>query len=372
VSRARKPTVIVCAGGGGVGKTTTSAALALALARTRSQSARTLVVTVDPARRLADAMGVPIGSEVRAVSMPGIPQDRLFALMPEPRGAVRTFVDFLFDGEPEARARLLENSLFTILEDAVAGVHELLSVLLVARAAREHAFAHVVVDTAPSRHALDLVSTPGRFAALLEGRALAWLASLAQRASPGGAPSSGGGALAWGRRRVEDALARLLGARFITDLTQLFVDLGIVRERLASLAREAEEMLLGEGTRFLLVAAPTGAAKSDLLHLAKRLEKLGRLPAGLILNRADQGRLPWADVLTRSSESTPAIRRAVSELEIEQQARTAAADSMAAEIAKKLPGPPLLRLPAIASQSPVEIVQRLSTELEAYLPRLFD
>jgi anion-transporting ArsA/GET3 family ATPase len=363
----RAPTVIVCAGGGGVGKTTTSAALALALAR--ATSAPTLVVTVDPARRLADAMGVPIGSEVSAVSFGGAPPGCLFALMPEPRGAVRAFVEFLFEGEPAARDRLLQNSLFTILEDAVAGVHELLSVLLVARAARDHAFAHIVVDTAPSRHALDLVATPGRFAALLEGRALAWMASLSQRAA-GGRSTTSGGALAWGRRRVEDALAKLLGARFIEDLTQLFADLGIVRVRLAELAREAEAMLLGPATRFVLVAAPTGAAKADLLHLAHRLEKLSRRATALVVNRADEGRLPFALTLGSALESTAPMREAIAELEAERSARTAAADGMAADLKRRLPGLPLVRLPALLDRSPAVIVERLAVLLVPSLPAL--
>ena len=99
-----EPRVIVCAGGGGVGKTTTAAALGVAFARAGS---RTLIVTIDPARRLAGAMGVAISDVVTPVPL-AVAEGRLSALMPDPRRSMHTFVDQLFEGQPEARARLLE------------------------------------------------------------------------------------------------------------------------------------------------------------------------------------------------------------------------------------------------------------------------
>src|SRR5689334_1172100 len=145
----KKPTVVVCAGGGGVGKTTTSAAIALALAW---KGSRTLIVTVDPARRLADAMGTPIGTEVSRVALQDDVPGRLYALMPEPRRAVRLLMEHLFVDEPAALARLLAIPAFQMVEDALAGIHELVSVILVARAVEEYSLDHVIVDTAPSRY----------------------------------------------------------------------------------------------------------------------------------------------------------------------------------------------------------------------------
>lgn len=355
----RRPEVIVCAGGGGVGKTTFSAALALSLARANK---RTLVVTVDPARRLADALGIAIGTEASAVDVePGL-DGRLFALMPEPESAVRLCLDYVFEGEPEARARVLSNPLYRALEDAIAGVHELLSVVLVARAAELLDVERVVVDTAPSRHALDFVTYPGRLATLLEGRAMSWLARLTARGDD--APASARGLIAWGKRRVEKALGRVLGPRVLHDLSSIFSDLSVVRHRFSLVTRQAEALLLGPGTRFVLVAAPTGSAAADAAYLAQRIEKLGRRPAAVVLNRADTAAPGWVGEILAGGPPD-ALRRAVQDLEEERAARTAAADTTAALLSQRVPGVRQLRLPAIEAQSPADIVRALAGHIDS-------
>ncbi|HVY47097.1 MAG TPA: ArsA-related P-loop ATPase, partial [Minicystis sp.] len=291
----------------------------------------------------------------------------LVALLPDPHGAVRGFMEHLFVGEPEAKQRVFDNPLFGILEGAIAGVHDLMSVLLVARAVEDDRFDVVVIDTAPSRHALDLVTYPGRLAALLEGRAMAWLGTLAQRATGG---KGSGGALAWGRRRIEDVLARVIGARLIGDITQIFADLSIVRVRFSQVAREAEQILFGAATRFVLVAAPTGAARADALFLAKRLEKFDRRPTAIVLNRADLTEFAWARKLREAPTVSPSIRAALAQLEVERMARTAAGDALAAELAKRFPSLPLVRLPALNVRSPADIVRELATELDPSLGAL--
>jgi anion-transporting ArsA/GET3 family ATPase len=199
-----EPRVIVCAGGGGVGKTTTSAALAVALAR---DGARVLVVTIDPARRLAGAMGVAISDVATPVPLVGA-KGSLHALMPDPRRSMRTFLEHLFAGHPAGRERLLSNRLYQGLADAAAGVHELVAMNLVAHASVGGAFEVIVIDTAPSRHAIDFVTYPGRLAALLSGRPVGWLAGLAQRAAtPPGEARSGGPALVGRRSRGGDPRA---------------------------------------------------------------------------------------------------------------------------------------------------------------------
>lgn len=368
----RRPDVIVCAGGGGVGKTTTSAALALALAW---KGKRTLVVTVDPARRLADAMETPIGSTPARVPLDPSVQGELWALMPDPREAMRTFIEHLFKDEPAAMARLIKNPIYGVMADSVAGVHELVGVMLVVRAVCEIPLDCVVIDTAPSRYALDLVSYPGRLAALLEGRAVAWFGSLAQRATgdddDDGAKSDrrGGGVLAWGRRRVEGALGRVLGARVITDVANLFGELARVRERFAQLARQGEDLVLGQATKFVLVAAPTGAAAADLQYLARKLEKLERKATAVVLNRADAAPPPWAAEVGEDEGATPALIAAIRQLEEERSARTRAADAMADEVRRKLPLVRQIRLPTIAAEHPAAIVAALAAELA---PRLGD
>jgi anion-transporting ArsA/GET3 family ATPase len=361
----RRPQVFVCAGGGGVGKTTTAAALALALAW---QGKNTLVVTVDPARRLADAMDTPIGSSPKRVPLPAEVKGELYALMPDPREAMRTFVEHLFRDETAAMQRLFENRIYAAMADAAAGVHELVSVMLVVQAVEELNLDCVVVDTAPSRYALDLVLYPGRLASLLEGRAIAWFGSLAQRAGEDddadvAQGASGSGVLQWGRKRVENAMGRVLSARAIADVANLFIELARVRERFARLARQAEELLLGEDTKFVLVAAPTGAAAADLKYLARKLSKLQRRATAVIFNRADVAAPAWVAEVGTHADVTPALLAAIRQLEEERSARTRAADAMAKEIRRKLPIVRQLRLPTIAAEHPAAIVSALAEHL---------
>lgn len=354
----KEPQVVVCAGGGGVGKTTTSAALAVALARA---GARTLIVTIDPARRLAGAMGVAISDKVTRVPMAAT-GDRLFALMPDPRRSLATFVDDLFAHEPAARARLLANRLYIGLSDAAAGVHELVAMNLVARASAEGRFDVVVIDTAPSRHAIDFVTYPGRLAALLGGRTVGWLAGLAQRAG-GGAEAPSGGVFSWGAGRVEEMLAKVTGPNLVRDTAALFGELSVVRERFVELTRHASELLLGERAAYVLVAAPTAAARDDVLFLSKRLHKLGRAPRALVLNRADTHAPPFVQALNGGGRLSPSITEALSVLEAERTHRTRAATTLERELGSALVSVPVIRLPFVEANAPDAIVMALCASL---------
>ncbi len=358
------PRVIVCAGGGGVGKTTTSAALSVALA---ARGHRTLIVTIDPARRLAGAMGVEITDVVTKVPL-AVTGGRLSALMPDPRLSMRTFVDHLFVDEPAAKARMLANPLYVGLADAAAGVHELVAMNLVANAAAGGDFDVVVIDTAPSRHAIDFVTYPARLAALLGGRTVSWLAGIAQRAD-GDAPAPKG-LLSWGTNRVEHLLARVTGPNLVRDTAALFGDLAVVRERFVALTRLASELLLGERVAYALVAAPTAAARDDVLFLAARLEKLGRRPRAVVLNRADTRPVPWARSLRGGRGVTSSMLEAIDALEQEAQTRTTVADALSRELGKALPWASVVRLPYVEAPAPEAIVAALSRELDAHLAAL--
>ena len=355
-----QPQVIVCVGGGGVGKTTTAAALALALAAAGS---RTLIVTIDPARRLAGALGVPISDEVTPVPLE-IAAGRLHALMPDPKRSLHTFLDYLFEGKPEGRARLLTNSLYLGLSDAAAGMHELVAMTLVAKASAEGRFDVVVIDTAPSRHAIDFVTYPGRLAALLGGRTVGWLAGLAGPA--GSAEPENRKARSWSVGRVESLLARVAGPHLLRDTAALFAELATVRERFVSLTESASNLLLGERAAYVLVAAPTAAARDDVLYLAKRLEKLGRAPRAVVLNRADLQGAPFVQALKGERGLPGSIVEALAVLEDERESRTAAAATLTLEL-RPLGAVPIVRLPHIEQSAPEAIVMALRESLAPHL-----
>lgn len=354
------PQVLVCAGGGGVGKTTTAAALALALA---SAGARTLIVTIDPARRLAGAMGVAISDEVTPVPLV-LAAGRLHALMPDPKRSLGTFLEHLFEEKPEGRARLLTNTLYLGLADAAAGMHELVAMTLVARAAATGRFDVVVIDTAPSRHAIDFVTYPGRLAALLGGRAVGWLAGLAEPAGEGQRDPRG--ALSWSAGRVESLLSRVTGPHLLRDTAALFTELATVRERFVALTESASNLLLGERAAYVLVAAPTAAARDDVLYLAKRLAKLGQTPRALVLNRADTHAAPFAQALKGAHDLPASIVSALAVLETERASRSIAAAALERDL-RPLGALPVLRLPYLEQSAPDAIVMALCASLAPHL-----
>lgn len=273
----------VCVGGGGVGKTTTSAALALSLAR---RQRRTLVITVDPARRLADALGTEVGRHAQPVKLDGAGQ-YLYARMPDSRMSLDDFVLWLFE-DPVQRQRVMNNPAYLELGDSLAGVHELITIGLLQTEIDSGHWDEVVLDTAPSRHALAFLTYPTRLLGLLEAKALAWLAALATKADPSQAeqkPKSG--LFEWGRSKAEAIMGKIVGLEGLRNLSALFADMVSVRERWAGLARRTDHLLRNPSTRYLIVGAPTGGAMADAAFLVHNLGRNGLTPSAIVLNRAE-------------------------------------------------------------------------------------
>ncbi|NOY92330.1 MAG: AAA family ATPase [Deltaproteobacteria bacterium] len=347
-----RPQTYVCAGGGGVGKTTASAALALTLAR---RGERVLVVSIDPARRLADALGVKLGGHATAVQMDA-GDGALFAMMPDPRDSMQTFINILFENEPEALERMLKNRLYQMLENAVPGMHELVAMTLTWRAVDEHEVSALVIDTAPSRNAVDFISYPDRLAKLLGGRAVTWLSALAR--SDGEQRPKG---------RAGKLLDRVLGPA-VGDLAGFFGELARVRGRFVELNEGMAELLLGSRSSYLVVAAPTGAARDDAAYLIRRLEKLIGRPAALIVNAAMAPERAWAQTLSGASETTAAMGRAIELLEREAERRARASQKVVESLQRRHANIPLWRLPFVEALSPREVVEQLSTALSSLVP----
>lgn len=358
------PRVVVCAGGGGVGKTTTSAALALALAK---DGATVLIVTVDPARRLADALGIHVGASVQQVTTLDVPA--LYALMPDPALSSAEFLTILFDGSPKTRERVAENAVYKALSAGLAGMHEVVSLMLIARAVEERAYDWVIIDTAPSRYALDFVSYPGRLASLLEGKAVAWFATLAPKA--GGQDlddeRGGGGLLAWGKKRIEGLVGKILGPPTAQAITELFGDLAEGRERFAALSRSSEALLLGDRTRFVLVTAPSGAALADTEYIARFIGEQGRRVQAVVLNRADPSVPEWLDAKHLGPGRTELAEAFVTAARKERQAIVDASDRAEERLRRDLRGASLMRIATVDAAEPAAIVSALSSRLSEAL-----
>lgn len=275
----RDKRVVVCVGAGGVGKTTTSAALALGLAE-RGQ--KVAVVTIDPARRLASALGLgelpsqPRRIEPALLAEQGIElRGELWAMMLD---AKRTFDELIARLAPDesAREEILANPVYRELSTAVAGSHELSAIAKLYELYEEHDFDVIVLDTPPSRNALDFLDAPGRLLGFLEGRALQVFLR------PGGLTARVFGR---GTALVFAIFARVTGVDMLSELSRFFRSLSGVIGAFGERTRSVEALLRDERTSFLVVSSPEPEPAREARFLIERLSAAGMPMAGLIVNR---------------------------------------------------------------------------------------
>jgi anion-transporting ArsA/GET3 family ATPase len=273
----RRTGIIVCCGSGGVGKTTTSAALAL---RAAERGRSVVVLTIDPARRLAQSMGIEeLDNTPRPV--PGVGSDggSLDAMMLDMK---RTFDEVVVSqASPEKAKQILENPFYMALSSSFAGTQEYMAMeklgQIHADAQRDATYDLIVVDTPPSRSALDFLDAPERLSSFLDGRFIRLLL----------APAKGPARLMTaGFTVVTNALTKLLGAQVLRDM-QTFVSafdtlFGGFRLR----AEKTFALLQADGTAFLVVAAPEPDALREAAYFVERLSEDAMPLAGLVVNRA--------------------------------------------------------------------------------------
>jgi anion-transporting ArsA/GET3 family ATPase len=271
--------VIVCVGAGGVGKTTTSAALALGLAM-RGQ--KVAVVTIDPARRLASSLGLSelsgsphrIDPSLQGSGAPPI-DGELWAMMLDTKGTFDGIIESLAPNS-SAREEILANPVYRELSTAVAGSQELSAVAKLYELHEEHEFDVIVLDTPPSRNALDFLETPGRLLGFLEGRALQVFL----------APSGLTGRLfGRGTALVFSIFARVTGVDMLSDLSTFFRSLGGIIEGFGERTRGVAKLLRSSETAFLIVTSPEHEPAQEALYLGERLAETGMPSPWLIFNR---------------------------------------------------------------------------------------
>ncbi len=271
--------VCVCGGSGGVGKTTTSAAIALGMA---ARGAKVGVVTIDPARRLANALGLDeLHNEPRLVpasrfSRQGLPiEGELWAMMLDPK---RTFDELIerIAPDPERAAEIKANRVYTELSTAVSGSQEFTAVAKLYDLANEGDFDLLVLDTPPSRNALDFLDAPGRLTSFLEGRAL----KAFMRPTGIGMRVLGRGASPF-----LSALRRVTGVDLLSDLSAFFALLGDMTEDFSARAKQVQELLQAQTTAFVLVTSAQTEPIEEAIWFRQTLEESGLPFAGVIVNR---------------------------------------------------------------------------------------
>jgi anion-transporting ArsA/GET3 family ATPase len=279
LKRLKGKRVCICLGSGGVGKTTTSAALALGLA---ARGQKVAVVTIDPAARLASALGLErLSGEPRLIEPSLLAEHgvdckgELWAMMLDSKGTFDEIVARLAPSERE-REQILANPIYRELSSAVAGSQELSAMAKLYELRHERDFDVIVLDTPPSRNAVDFLETPTRLLGFLEGRALKVFLS------PGGLA-----ARVFGRSTgiVFAIFARVTGVDMLSDLSTFFRSLSGILDGFGDVTKGVAELLRDPTTTFLVVTSPEPEPAREAEFLAERLAERAMLRGGLIVNR---------------------------------------------------------------------------------------
>ena len=272
--------VVVCCGTGGVGKTTTSAVLALAAAHSGRNA---VVVTIDPAKRLADTLGLETLSDVAheiersrwdpAGTAP--PGGRLSALMLDTRATFDALVH-KHAQSPEQADRILANRFYRNIAGALSGTQEYMAMEKLHELHDEGGYDLIVVDTPPTRHALDFLDAPARLTRLLDNRIFRFLmvptrtylraASVAVQA-------------------FMRAVGKAIGSEVIDDIVAFFRAFEGMEQGFRERASAVTELLNDSGTAFVLVTSPRRDAVDEAEFFAARLRESNLAVAALVVNR---------------------------------------------------------------------------------------
>lgn len=268
----RTTEIIVCCGSGGVGKTTTAAALAL---RAAEKGRTVCVLTIDPARRLAQSMGLTeLDNTPRPVKDAGLDGGSLDAMMLDMK---RTFDEVVEQhATPEKAAQILANPFYVALSSSFAGTQEYMAMEKLGQLHATGTWDLIVVDTPPSRSALDFLDAPDRLSSMLDGRFIKLM--LAPAKGPARLISAGFGI-------VTSALNKVLGAQVLTDMQTFIAAFDTLFGGFRQRAEGTYALLQAEGTAFIVVAAPEPAAMREASYFVERLAGEGMPLAGLVVNR---------------------------------------------------------------------------------------
>jgi anion-transporting ArsA/GET3 family ATPase len=291
--------IIVCCGSGGVGKTTTSAALAL---RAAERGRKVVVLTIDPARRLAQSMGIEeldnTPRQVKGVPADGDQDGSLDAMMLDMK---RTFDEVVeSQASPEKARLILENPFYVALSSSFAGTQEYMAMeklgQIHAAAQRDRSYDLIVVDTPPSRSALDFLDAPERLSSFLDGRFIKLL--LAPAKGPARMVTAGFSV-------ITNALTRIIGAQVLRDMQTFVAAFDTLFGGFRARAQHTFSLLQADGTAFLVVAAPEPDALREAAYFVERLSEDHMPVAGLVVNRAS----PEPSGTVSAEEATAAAER---------------------------------------------------------------
>ena len=269
--------ILVCCGSGGVGKTTTAAALAL---RAAEHGRRTVVLTIDPARRLAQSMGLTeLDNTPRAVAGVGAAAGgSLDAMMLDMK---RTFDDIVVaHAEPDKAEQILANPFYQALSSSFAGTQEYMAMEKLGQLQATGNYDLIVVDTPPTRSALDFLDAPQRLTTFLDGRMVRVLL----------APAKAGGKaylklVSASVGVFTGVLTKIIGGQVLQDVSAFVGALETMFGGFRDRAQTTYDLLKAPGTAFVVIAAPEPDALREAAYFVERLAAEQMPLAGLVVNR---------------------------------------------------------------------------------------
>ncbi|GAA5129354.1 ArsA family ATPase [Haloechinothrix salitolerans] len=342
-----KTKVVVCCGSGGVGKTTTAAALAL---RAAERGRTTVVLTIDPARRLAQALGLEeLGNVPKRVELEGFePAGELWAMMLDMR---RTFDDMIIaHSDPDRAEELLASPFYQTVSTSFSGTQEYMAMEKLGQLVADGEWDLIIVDTPPSRSALDFLDAPKRLSNALDTRLIKLLTS----------PARAGG---WGVRKAftaglamaTKAVSTVIGGQLLTDASAFMQAFNSTAGGFKERAAKTAELLRSPGTSFLVVAAPEPDALREASYFVERLSDESMPLQGLVANRTHPvlADLPATKALAAAEalerDGNGPLAAAVLRLHADRVTLDQREQRLLARFTRAHPGVPVVGVPALPS-----------------------
>ncbi|RYZ60099.1 MAG: ArsA family ATPase [Proteobacteria bacterium] len=291
-----KSKVIVTVGSGGVGKTTSSVAMALIAARLGKKVG---LLSIDPAKRLADALGMKLGSELRRIKLKPEIKGTLDAAMLDQKAVFDEMVTRFAPNKGIAE-KIFQNSIYIEVSSNLGGPLEYMALAKLESMLRTGGYDLIVLDTPPDSHALDFLARPNILAGFIETGVMSWMIKpfhLAQKLGAGAIFKAGG--------KIMGGISSITGMKMLKMLAEFLVLMEEVIIGFNRVGREVSQALKADTTGFVLVTAPYNNAVRSAHHLLKELKANNYPLLALIMNR----NLPFA--LQKSIARYPAVAGAV-------------------------------------------------------------